>query len=145
MSFSTKGRYALRLVLDIAENSNGDFVSLQEISGRQDFSQKYLQSIVPALVGGRILKSKKGKSGGYALARKPEEISVYDIISLAEGNISPVACLSEKDEPCEKACSCLARPVWTGLGDTMESYLKKISVKDILEKTIQEKKNERLF
>lgn len=136
MSFSTRGRYALRLMLDIVENSKGEFVSLQEISDRQNFSQKYLQSIVPSLVEGGVLISKKGKSGGYMLSRKPEEISVYEVLSLAEGNISPVACLAENEEECGKTCSCSARSVWIGLEDTMESYLKNVSLKDIFEKNL---------
>ena len=93
MKISTKGRYAMRLLIDLHENQGDGFVALKDIAARQDISKKYLEQIVPALTGDGILKTSRGFQGGYRLAREPEDIPVGDILRLTEGSLAPVACL----------------------------------------------------
>ena len=111
--FSTKGRYAIRLMIDLAENNTGSFIPLKDIAARQEISKKYLEIIVKELVNGGLLDSVSGKGGGYKLTRKPEEYSIGEIIEMLEGSLAPVACLADdaKDCPREKVCKTL--PMWT--------------------------------
>ena len=107
MKISTKGRYALRLLLDIAQNQQDGFVSLKEIAERQEVSKKYLEQIIPLLSRAELLQTSRGYQGGYRLCRAPEEYTVYEILSVAEGGLAPVACLDQPENTCPRAPDCL--------------------------------------
>ena len=127
MKISTKGRYALRLLLDIAQNQQDGFVSLKEIAERQEVSKKYLEQIIPLLSRAELLQTSRGYQGGYRLCRAPEEYTVYEILSVAEGGLAPVACLDQPEN------TCLTLPVWEGLEKTIRDYLRSITLQTILD------------
>lgn len=134
MKISTKGRYALRMLLDLAEHSNGGYVSLKDIAQRQDISKKYLEQIVPILNKSDILKTNRGFQGGYMLAKSPEKYTVGEILRLTEGSLSPVACLDQNPIGCERSAECATLPVWQGLNKVINDYLNGITLQDILDK-----------
>ena len=109
---STKGRYALRVMIDLAENGGRGFLPLKEIADRQEISKKYLEIIVKELVQGRMLVAVSGKGGGYMLARKPADYTVGEILELMEGTVSPVACLADKNYDCPRRSKCRTLPMW---------------------------------
>ncbi len=109
---STKGRYALRVMIDIAEHDDGSYIPLKDIALRQDISKKYLEIIVKDMVAGHLLTGVSGKGGGYKLLRRPEEYSVGEILELTEGSLATVACLSSGVEPCPRAAECPTLPLW---------------------------------
>ena len=110
--FSTKGRYALRVMIDLAQQHSDGFVPLKDIADRQGISKKYLEIIAKELVKGKLLLGASGKHGGYRLARKPEEYSIGEIIELMEGSMAPVACLTPDAEPCPRRDVCRTLPMW---------------------------------
>lgn len=130
---STRGRYALRVMIDIAENSMGSFLPLNDIAARQGISEKYLESILVILTRGNLLLGMRGKGGGYKLTRTPEEYTVGMILRLTEGSLSPVACLKEGAGSCEKSAACKTLPVWKGLNDVINTYLDGITLAALLE------------
>jgi len=109
---TTKGRYALRVMLDLAEHADGNFVPLKDIAERQEISKKYLEIIVKDMVAGGLLVGASGKGGGYKLVRKPEEYTVGEILELMEGTLSSVACLAEGKNTCPRRKSCRTLPMW---------------------------------
>lgn len=129
---STRGRYALRVMIDIAENGDGRYIPLDEIAKRQEISEKYLESILVILTRGKLLSGLRGKGGGYKLTRAPEEYTLEQILTLTEGSLSPVACLKENAEPCEKEAFCRTLSVWKGLNETIKSYLSGITLASLL-------------
>ncbi len=131
---STRGRYALRVMIDIAENSNGSFLPLNGIAARQEISEKYLESILALLTKGGLLLGMRGKGGGYKLIKPPEEYTVGSILRLTEGSLSPVACLREDAEPCKKSGECKTLPVWQGLHEAICSYLDSVTLAELLGK-----------
>lgn len=133
MKISTKGRYALRLMLDLAENQANGFVALKDIAERQGISKKYLEQIVPLLNKSGVLKTTRGYQGGYMLAKKPEEYTVGDILRITEGSLAPVACLDDAINMCEKADSCMTLPVWKGLDKVIQEYLDSITLQSIID------------
>lgn len=140
MKISTKGRYALRLMLDLAENGGDKFVALKDIAERQDISKKYLEQIVPLLNKSGILRTNRGYQGGYMLAKKASEYTVGDILRITEGNLSPVACLESENNLCSRSNNCMTLPVWEGLNKAINDYLDSITLQDIIDKN-----NERLI
>lgn len=134
MKISTKGRYALRMMLDLAENQKDGFVSLKEIANRQDVSKKYLEQIVPILNRSDLLLTNRGFQGGYRLARTPDKYTVFEILELTEGGLSPVACLDNNAKTCERSSSCATLPIWKGLNDVIREYLNGITLQEILDK-----------
>ena len=113
MMVSTKGRYALRVMLDLAMQEPEEFISLKSISDRQKISMKYLESIVGMLNKAGLLLSQRGKDGGYRLSRRPSEYPVGEILKLTEGSLSPVSCLEEGcQSTCNQEVACLTRPLW---------------------------------
>lgn len=130
---STRGRYALRVMIDIAEHSDGNFIPLLEIAARQEISEKYLESILVILTRGNLLLGMRGKGGGYKLTRAPKDYTLGMILRLTEGSLSPVACLKEGAEPCEKSSSCKTLPVWKGLNNAINTYLDGITLEELLE------------
>lgn len=133
MKISTKGRYALRMIVDLALNGDDGYVSLKDIAEREDISKKYLEQIVPMLNKSGILRTNRGNKGGYILAVKPENITVADVLSATEGSLAPVACLDYEPNECQRAESCSTLFVWEGLYKTVTNYLESITVQDIIE------------
>ncbi|MCR5391179.1 MAG: Rrf2 family transcriptional regulator [Lachnospiraceae bacterium] len=110
--FSTKGRYALRVMVDLAQQDSDEFIPLKDVAARQDISKKYLEIIAKEMVKGGLITGASGKHGGYKLCKKPSDYSVGEIIELMEGSFAPVACLGEDCEKCEKASVCKTLPMW---------------------------------
>lgn len=131
---SAKGRYALRVFLDLAQNQGDGYVALSEVSKRQDVSLKYLETIVATLVRGGLLRSQRGMSGGYRLSRDAKDISVYQIFNLTEGSLSPVACINCGQNFCNREGVCQTKEMWTNVDNLLNNYFKSISVQDLLEK-----------
>ena len=126
---STKGRYALRVMIDLAEHSDGKTIPLKEIAERQAISKKYLEIIVKDLVNGKMVIGVSGKGGGYRLARKPEEYPIGEIIELMEGSLATVACLADGAVPCPRADLCETLPLWREYDQLVHDFLfgKKLS------------------
>ena len=140
MKISTKGRYALRLMIDIAEHSGEGYVSLKDIAVRQDLSTKYLEQIVGQLSKAGMLKSSRGAQGGYQLARQPEEYTVGDILRLTEGNLAPVACLQDPENQCERCDSCATLDFWTGRYRVINQYIDRYTLEDLMKSEREKKK-----
>ena len=128
---STRGRYALRVMIDIAENGKDNYIPLNEIAARQEISEKYLESILVILTRANFLNGLRGKGGGYKLTKAPEEYTVGSILRLTEGSLSPVACLKEGAPPCKRQAECKTLPVWKGLNDVINNYLDGITLADL--------------
>ncbi len=109
---STRGRYAIRVMLDLAEHNNGNYIPLKDIAARQDISKKYLEIIVKDMVQGGLLIGASGKGGGYKLVRKPEDYTIGEIIELMEGSLATVACLAGGAAPCPRSSVCETLPLW---------------------------------
>lgn len=132
MMISTKGRYALRVMADMAEHNTGEFIPLKEITDRQGISLKYLESIMSILSKGHLVESASGKGGGYRLIKSPEQYKVGDILRLTEGNLAPVACLCTDTKKCDVTQDCYTLPFWQGLGDTINRYLDSHTLADLV-------------
>ena len=132
MLISTKGRYALRMLVDMAEHQTMGYVPLKEIAQRQDISEKYLESIVKSLVKDGVLVGLRGKGGGYRLSRSPDQITVAQILRLTEGSLAPVACLEQGSAPCQRMSNCRTLPMWKGLDEVIEEYLGRYTVADLM-------------
>lgn len=133
MKISTKGRYALRMLLDLAEHTNCGFVALKDIAQRQNISKKYLEQIIPIFNKSDILKTTRGAQGGYMLAKSPDKYTVGEILRLTEGNLAPVACLEHDPVECERRGECATLPVWQGLNRVINEYLDSITLQDIID------------
>ena len=123
MMISTRGRYALRVMLNMAEHGGGEWLCLRDIAQRQQLSKKYLESIMAALSRAELVEGTVGRSGGYRLIRSPEEYPVGEILRAVEGDLSPIACQSEEGAGCGSSCDCDARLFWQGLEDQINSYI----------------------
>ena len=129
---STKGRYALRVMIDLAEHPGDQYVPLKDIADRQMISKKYLEIIVRDLVKGKMLVGVSGKGGGYRLARKPEEYPIGEIIELMEGSLATVACLENGAFPCPRAESCETLPFWKEYNDLVHNFLYSKKLSDLV-------------
>ena len=134
MKISTKGRYALRMMLDLAEHQKDGYVALKDVAARQGISKKYLEQIVPILNRSDVLQTNRGFQGGYRLARKPKDYTVGEILRLTEGSLAPVACLERSPMECERSAGCATLPVWQGLHKVICEYLDVITLQDILDR-----------
>ena len=132
MMVTTKGRYALRVMLDLADNMGGEYITLKDIADRQEISEKYLESIISALSKAGFVSSLRGKGGGYKLTKKPEEYTVGSILRLVEGSIAPVSCVEKSPKGCNKANACRALPLWQGLEKVIDDYLDSKTLADIM-------------
>ena len=132
MKISTKGRYALRMLVDLAENQGDGYVSLKDIAERQDISKKYLEQIVPAFNGSDILRTNRGYQGGYRLSRSPDKYTVGEILRLTGGSLAPVSCLECDPIECKRKDICPTLPVWQGLCKAITDYLDNITLQDIM-------------
>ena len=129
MLISTKGRYALRVLIDMAEHSGNEYIKLKDIAERQEISEKYLESIVKQLVIRNIVVGLRGKGGGYKLAKAPDEIIVGEVLRFMEGSLAPVACL--EDAPCPRTAECRTLEFWRGLDETIRRYTDSFAVADL--------------
>ncbi len=129
---STRGRYAIRVMLDLAENDNGSYIPLKDVAERQAISKKYLEIIVRDMVAGGLITGASGKGGGYKLIRKPEEYSIGEIVELMEGTLAPVACLAEKDYDCPRQEKCKTLPMWTEFYDMVHNFFYGKKLSDLL-------------
>ncbi|MBO4934977.1 MAG: Rrf2 family transcriptional regulator [Clostridia bacterium] len=128
---STKGRYALRVMLDLAEHADGP-TPLKEIAERQEISKKYLEIIVRELVRAKLIRGSSGKGGGYTLCRAPEEYTVGEILALTEGTLAAVACLAEGAEKCPRAAKCRTLPMWSELDGLIHDYFYSKKLSDLM-------------
>ena len=131
MMISTKGRYALRVMIDLAEHQTEGFIPLKEIAQRQEISEKYLESILKTLVQKKFLTGLRGKGGGYRLTRAPEQYTVGSILRLTEGNLAPVACMGGEDR-CKGCCECSTPDFWAGLYAVVNEYIDRYTLSDLL-------------
>ena len=132
MLISTKGRYALRILVDMAERQSEGYIPLKDIAQRQEISEKYLESIVKELVKHEVVQGVRGKGGGYRLRRSPEQINVGDILYYMEGTLAPVACLERGAEPCARAAVCRTLEFWRGLDEAIRSYTAGYTLADLM-------------
>lgn len=132
MIISTRGRYALRVMIDLAENGNGEYIAMKKIAERQGISLKYLERILPVLTQNNIVEGVQGKGGGYRLTRKPEEYRLGEILRLTEGDLAPVSCLECGAEPCDRAGECRTRPIWNKLHGMINDYLDSVLLSDLM-------------
>lgn len=133
MKISTKGRYALRMLLDLAEHQGDGYIALKDIADRQGISKKYLEQIIPVLNRSDILNANRGYQGGYRLAKSPDKYTVGEILRLTEGSIAPIACLDHDPVICERRNECVTLPLWKGLNKVISDYLDGITLQDILD------------
>lgn len=133
MMISTRGRYALRVMIDLAEHATGVFTPLKEVAERQDISQKYLESIMSNLSKSGFVEGAQGKGGGYRLSRAPEDYKVGDILRLTEGSLAPVACLETDARPCGMSPHCRTLPMWTRLNTVINEFFDSYTIADLMQ------------
>ena len=131
MLISTKGRYALRVMIDLAEHQSEEFISLKEIAQRQEISEKYLESIIRILVKAKVVESLRGKGGGYRLRKAPEQYTVDSILRLTEESLAPVTCLESNAEACSRSGACRTLALWQGLDKVIREYLESVTIADL--------------
>lgn len=134
MKISTKGRYAVRIMLDLALNHNGEYISLRDIAARQELSGKYLEQIISVLHKAGYVKSVRGAQGGYQLVKEPKEYTVGMILRLTEGSLAPVACLDESNAPCERCDTCETLGVWKELYSAINQVVDGVTIEDLVQK-----------
>ena len=132
MMISTRGRYALRVMIDMAEHSSGEYIPMKDIARRQQISLKYMEKIMPLLVSENLVEGVHGKGGGYKLTRAPEEYHVGEILRLTEGSLAPVACIECNAEPCERAGECRTLPMWIELNRVINDYLDSVTLDQLM-------------
>lgn len=133
MLISTKGRYALRVLIELAGYDRQQLVTLQTIADSQQISEKYLESIIVVLSKAGLVDAVRGKGGGYRLARKPEEYTIGEILKLTEGTLAPVSCLDDSPNKCERAAECKTLPMWEKLNTIIGNYLYSVTLKDLID------------
>ena len=132
MNITSKGRYALRVMLDLAQHPEDGFVSLKTVAERQGISMKYLESIVGSLKKAELLESTRGKEGGYRLSKAPADYSVEEILHAIEDNLAPVSCIKDGSIQCDRAAACQTIPMWKELDEITNAYLKTVTLEDLL-------------
>ncbi len=133
MMISTRGRYALRMMTDLAEHRDAGFIALKDIAERQSISKKYLEQIIPLMNRAGMLQTSRGFQGGYRLGRSPEQYTVGEILRVTEGSMVPVACMEQTPNICPRCSECETLPVWEGLQRVVDEYLDGITLQDILD------------
>lgn len=133
MKISTKGRYALRMLIDLAEHQGQGFISLKEISERQNISKKYLEQIIPMFNKTDVLRANRGSQGGYMLAKAPRQYTVGEILRITEGSLAPVDCADQSPTLCARGADCPTLPIWRGLSTLINEYLDGITLQDVLD------------
>lgn len=137
MRISTKGRYALRIMVDLAEHNSGEFIRLKDISKRQKITLKYMEQIMPMLTIAGYVKSYRGNNGGYMLAGRPEDYSAGDILRVTEGSLEPVPCIGGGAGRCERQEECTANAFWEGLGRVIAEYVDSVSLSDLIKTEVE--------
>ncbi|MBQ8296576.1 MAG: Rrf2 family transcriptional regulator [Ruminococcus sp.] len=132
MLISTKGRYALRVLIDLAEHNDGKYIPMKDVANRQELSLKYLERILPVLTKNKLIIGVHGKGGGYRLNRAPDEYKVGEILRLTEGNLAPVSCLECDAEPCERVAECRTLEMWKGFFKITNEYFDNITIADLM-------------
>lgn len=132
MKISTKGRYALNLMLDLGLHNTGEYISLRDVSNRQGITVKYLEQIVTTLTRAGLLKSMRGNNGGYRLTRDPQNYLVGDILRVMEGPLAPIACLEDQAVECPKSENCAVLPFWKGLDKVINDYVDSVTLQDLM-------------
>ena len=132
MMISTRGRYALRVLIDLAEHNNGGYIPMKDVAKRQEISLKYLERILPTLTKAKLIEGVHGKGGGYKLTRSPEDYTVGEVLRLTEGDLAPVACLSPDADPCERAAECQTLSVWKGFYFLKNKYFDGITIASLV-------------
>lgn len=132
MMISTRGRYALRVMIDLAESTDEGYTAMKEVAERQGISLKYLERILPLLVKEKLIEGVQGKGGGYRLTRRPEEIKIGDILRVTEGSLVPVACLEDNAEPCQRISECRTLPMWRKLNTIVNDFFDSITIADLM-------------
>lgn len=132
MLISTKGRYALRVMIDLAEHQSDGFIPLKVIAERQEISEKYLENIIKLLVKAKLLNGLRGKGGGYQLTKAPEQYTVESILRVTEDSMAPVACLEPGAEACPRALECRTLSMWQGLDKLITEYFTNITLTDLM-------------
>ncbi len=132
MKISTRGRYAIRVMVDLAENNNGEYIPLTDIAKRQEISEKYLEAIVSLLVKGGLLTTLRGKKGGYRLVRTPDKYTLKDILDITEGEFAPVSCLENEVNPCSRATGCKTLKMWTDFQKLVNDYFESITIESLM-------------
>lgn len=136
MKISTKGRYALRIMVDLAEHDTGEYVRLKDVSERQNITVKYLEQIMPLLTKAGYVKSYRGNNGGYKLARRPEEYTAGEIIRTTEGSLAPIPCLEDDPNQCERSSCCATLKFWEGMWKVVNEYTDGVTLADLVEENI---------
>ena len=129
---STRGRYALRVMIDLAEHSNGGYTPMKDVAARQEISLKYLERILPVLAKNNLIEGIQGKGGGYRLTRPPEAYPVGEILRLTEGDLAPVACLENGSTPCGRSIECRTIEMWSRLNQLINDFFDEITVADLM-------------
>lgn len=136
MFISTKGRYVLRIMVDLAENCQGGYIAMKDVAERQGMAMKYLEKILPILVKNEMIEGVHGKGGGYRLTRKPEDYRIGEILRLTEGDLAPAACLDcNSEEDCGRLNTCRTMPLWTELKEVVTEFLDSKTLSDLMNKT----------
>ena len=133
MKISTKGRYALRIMIDLARHDEGSYIRLKDIAERQNITLKYMEQIMPLLTKAGYVRSYLGNNGGYMLARKPEEYTVGDILRTTEGSMAPIACIEDQPNRCPRCEECTTLPFWEGLWKVINEYTDRYTLADLME------------
>lgn len=139
MKISTRGRYALRVMIDLAEHTDGNYIPLKDIAVRQEISQKYLESIMLELSKAGLVDGRHGKGGGYKLNRAPEKYNAWEILQITEGDLAPVSCLDCNAASCERAPKCKTLPMWTNFYNLTKEYFNGITLLDLTDRLTMEK------
>ncbi len=132
MLISSRGRYALRVMIDLAEHDDGAYIPMKEVAQRQDISLKYLERILPILVSAKLVEGLHGKGGGYRLTRSPEDYRISEVLRLTEGDLAPVACLECNAEKCKRTAECRTLPMWMELNRRVNEYLDSVTIADLM-------------
>ena len=130
---STRGRYALRVMTDIAENGKGGYIPMRDVAKRQEISLKYIEKIMPVLTKAKLLEGLHGKGGGYKLTREPDQYTVGEILRLTEGELAPVSCVESNAAACERMCSCRTYSMWKKFYDMTNAYFDSVTIADLMQ------------
>ena len=134
MMVSTRGRYALRVIIDLAENGDDGYTPMREVASRQEISLKYLERIMPMLVAENLVEGVHGKGGGYRLSKNPASVTVGEILRITEGDTAPVACLECNAQECSRTADCRTLPMWSELNNRINDYLDHVTIADLMKK-----------
>lgn len=134
MMISTRGRYALRVMIDLAEHSGNGYIAMKSVAERQEISLKYMEKILPLLVSAKLIEGVHGKGGGYRLTRSPKDYPIGEILRLTEGSLAPVACLDCGAETCSRTAECRTLPMWSELNKRINEYLDSVTLESLMQK-----------